>query len=257
MPAPQYDAQVYARHRPTYPKELFDIIYQIHESHPDHQYELAVDLGCGTGITTSVIAPKFLRTIAVDPSQEMLNCINHEKITTILADAEAFKTQEVDLITISTAAHWFEMEKVYQNCFEMLKPSGTLAIWAYGHCQFPEPELTQAFEHYSTVTLGAYWDPRRGRLDRLYSDPDFIQSPFPIWNRQVYPDSTHPPLMTFNWTWETLTRYLKTWSPYKTFKAKHPEQDCVDEYIQHAKTLVQTESLQVVFPVVLITCKKS
>ena len=39
----------YAAARPTYPRQLYDFVYKYHESTPDARWDVAVDLGCGTG----------------------------------------------------------------------------------------------------------------------------------------------------------------------------------------------------------------
>jgi trans-aconitate 3-methyltransferase len=260
MEAPLYDSNLYDQNRPRYPQALFDKVYEFHRLNSHATFELAVDLGCGTGITTKVLANSFQKVIAVDPSQEMLNQINHPNIETLQTDAEKFVLKEqVDLITISTAAHWMEMELVYQNAFQSLKQTGTLAIWAYGHCVFPDyPELTRMFLEYSMDFLASYWDPRRERLDRLYSDPEYTMSPFPVYNRQMYPDDENPPLMKMQWSWEQLSNYLKTWSPYKLYKEKNPNQpDCVDIFIAEGKSMAtNVATLNITFPIVLILCKK-
>jgi SAM-dependent methyltransferase len=257
--APQYNPSQYATNRPTYPNELFEIIYKFHQQHPLCEYKLAVDLGAGTGITTQKISQKFTKTIAVDSRKEMLNEIKCD-VDIVVSEVETFKCQDVDLITISTAAHWFDMEIVYKNCFEMLKPSGTLAIWSYSHCIFPDfPEITNIFLEYAMGFLEPFWDKRRGILDRLYSDPEFTMTPFVVYNRTLYPDveNNTPALMKFDWTWEQLSEYLKTWSAYKVWKESFSlENDCVDVFINTAKEISQTATVTVVFPIVLILCKK-
>lgn len=51
----------YAAARPTYPRQLYDFIFRYHEEQRGAKWELAVDLGCGTGswIATSLLLPSF------------------------------------------------------------------------------------------------------------------------------------------------------------------------------------------------------
>lgn len=44
-----FDAARYAAARPTYPKQLYDFIFDYHRRHPAARFETALDLGCGTG----------------------------------------------------------------------------------------------------------------------------------------------------------------------------------------------------------------
>jgi hypothetical protein len=44
-----FDSARYALFRPTYPRQLFDAAFRYHEQSPGARWDLAVDLGCGTG----------------------------------------------------------------------------------------------------------------------------------------------------------------------------------------------------------------
>lgn len=44
-----YNAAKYAAIRPTYPRQLFSLVFQYHERSPGARWDTAVDLGCGTG----------------------------------------------------------------------------------------------------------------------------------------------------------------------------------------------------------------
>lgn len=44
-----YNAAKYAAVRPTYPQQLFNLVFQYHERASGARWDTAVDLGCGTG----------------------------------------------------------------------------------------------------------------------------------------------------------------------------------------------------------------
>lgn len=44
-----FNASVYSASRPTYPKQLFDHIFNYHRRKPNAGWGRAIDLGCGTG----------------------------------------------------------------------------------------------------------------------------------------------------------------------------------------------------------------
>ena len=50
-----YNAARYAAIRPTYPRQLFDFIFQYHEKGPKSRWATAVDLGCGTGVSLDIL----------------------------------------------------------------------------------------------------------------------------------------------------------------------------------------------------------
>ena len=83
-----FNATRYAAARPTYPKQLYDFIFDNHRKHPAARLETAVDLGCGTGMchvsctglsffptdagqATIGLTP-FRHVIGVDPSSKMI-----------------------------------------------------------------------------------------------------------------------------------------------------------------------------------------
>ena len=44
-----FDFARYAAARPTYPRQLYDFVFKYHERSRGAKWDLAVDLGCGTG----------------------------------------------------------------------------------------------------------------------------------------------------------------------------------------------------------------
>src|SRR5579883_2651648 len=61
-------ANVYARHRPTYPGAALDFIQQQCGLQAGM---LLVDVGCGTGISSRLFALRGLKVIGVEPNAEM------------------------------------------------------------------------------------------------------------------------------------------------------------------------------------------
>lgn len=44
-----FNASIYSKSRPTYPQKLFDYIFNYHRNHSAATWDVALDLGCGTG----------------------------------------------------------------------------------------------------------------------------------------------------------------------------------------------------------------
>lgn len=63
----------------------------------------------------------------------------------------------------------FDLPAFYKECRRILKPTGTLAAWGYGLCEFPGNSKANALlHHYYTDVVGPYWDDRRRFVDEQY-----------------------------------------------------------------------------------------
>jgi SAM-dependent methyltransferase len=91
----------------------------------------ALDLGCGTGMSTR--AARFVadRVIGVDASADMLREADHAPGTSyLLAAAERlpFADAVFDLVTIASAIHWFEPPAL-ADCRRVLGKEGHLLVY--------------------------------------------------------------------------------------------------------------------------------
>ncbi|OTA98987.1 hypothetical protein M426DRAFT_27957 [Hypoxylon sp. CI-4A] len=133
----------YAAGRPGYSPELFKIIIAHHTS-TGGQLGTVVDVGCGTGQATLDLASYFANTIGLDPSEGMIGTARASASAANLpvrfevsaAEALGIDLQppiadgSVDLLTAATAAHWFDMARFWSSAARVLKPGGTVALWA-------------------------------------------------------------------------------------------------------------------------------
>ncbi|XXH00892.1 hypothetical protein Hte_007243 [Hypoxylon texense] len=139
----QTQGTAYAAWRPGYSPELFKIIIDHHTS-TGGQLNTIVDVGCGTGQATRDLAPYFANTIGLDPSEGMIGTARasagaaNPPVRFEVSAAEALGTDleppiadaSVDLLTAATAAHWFDMPRFWRSAARILKPGGTVALWA-------------------------------------------------------------------------------------------------------------------------------
>ncbi|KAI8927468.1 S-adenosyl-L-methionine-dependent methyltransferase [Entophlyctis helioformis] len=242
-----FDSAKYSQYRPTYPPSLLDLVLAFHRRHDGAALDLAIDVATGTGQTALALADVFTQVVGTDISATMLrSAAKHPSVEYRVATAETFVSQgviapeSVDLIAVSTAAHWFDMAPFYDQCFKAIKPSGTVAVWAYLHFEVHGfPEITRLHHEYSEVFLADYWDKRRDRLDRRYTDDDFIHTPFPVFQRLVVPQDNAA-----------------------TYKERHPtEPDPVDVFCDQMMKIIGTDSmdaeLTLTWPLVVLLMKKS
>ncbi|KAH9940655.1 S-adenosyl-L-methionine-dependent methyltransferase [Amylocystis lapponica] len=243
-----FDAARYASARPTYPRQLFDFVFQNHESAPGARWDTAIDLGCGTGQATVELMP-FKNITGVDPSAGMiekatqgmqeLGLADRVRFVQSAAESLAFvQDGSVDLIVSAQAAHWFDWTKLWPEAGRVLRSGGTLAVWGYSEFRLTHyPSVTPLIQAYSqsadTLTsIGPYWQqPGRSILDNhLQAIPDAPHPTFSACERVYFTGGHHPGLpepqqviMRKTTTWTGLMDYLRTCSALHTFHERNPE----------------------------------
>jgi SAM-dependent methyltransferase len=189
----------YAQHRPCYPESMFDYLASLAPSK-----ELAWDCGTGNGQAALALADKFQRVIATDASTTQIeNAFPHKRISYRVEPSEksTISSNLVDLITVSTAVHWFDFEPFYAEVRRVSKSSGILAVWTYS---FPiiEPEIDRWLQHFYWETLAGFWPERIRYLEERYET-----LPFPF--EEIQPPNFE---MEATWSVDNLIGFLGSWS---------------------------------------------
>lgn len=191
--------RAYARFRPEYPPQLATFLASLA---PDKR--LAVDVGCGNGQLTRLLAPHFSAVVGLDPSVDQIaNTIANEPITYRCAPAEHLPLADnsVSLITAAQAAHWFDLPAFYREVRRVGVPGGILALISYGVLNL-EPALDERFQKFYREEIGPYWPPERKLVDTGYATIDF-----------PFDELTVPSLeIRLNWHLSEFLGYLLTWS---------------------------------------------
>ncbi len=213
-------ANIYRNSRPTYPQDLYEFVTGLCSNKT-----VAWDCATGNGQCAVALADYFEKVEATDASASQIeNAIAHPKVNYRVATAysSGLKNASADLITVATAAHWFEIDKFYAEADRVLKPGGALAIWSYGGCTVNE-QVDEALHKLSHNILADYWSPEIWKIWR-----DKYQTlPFPY-------RLTESPQFTskLNWNLQQLINYLNSWSGvqnYKNANAKNPVDIIEDE----------------------------
>lgn len=137
--------ELYAKHRPQYPDELFSFLGDICERH-----DCAWDYATGNGQAAVSCANHFQLVEATDISPEQIrHCIVHPKVHYGLSPAEhtAFNDRSFDLIMVAQAIHWFDKDAFFKEAERVLKPKGILAVWGYGFLEI-EKEIDNVIAEY-------------------------------------------------------------------------------------------------------------
>lgn len=140
----QAQGEAYANLRPKYHPNIYQMVIG-HHTTTSGQLDILLDVGCGPGIATHTLASQFSHVLGLDPSTGMIataRAHSEEKPTTNVrfevSTAEdlgsslspPIQDSSVDLIISANAAHWFNIAAFWTAAARVLKPSGTVAIWA-------------------------------------------------------------------------------------------------------------------------------
>jgi len=195
----------YAAYRPTYPPAAAAWLAGVAPSR-----KIALDVGCGSGQLSLLLAEHFERVIATDPSARQIeNAAAHPNIDYRVAAAEASDLPDgsVDLITAAQAAHWFDLPTFFAEAKRLLRPGGVLALLTYAGME-PQGEIEKIVEQFRCVTLADHWPPERALVENDYRD---IHLPF---------DPIDAPTFSIEvqWPLAALIGYLDTWSAVRTME---------------------------------------
>ncbi|XP_029442084.1 putative methyltransferase DDB_G0268948 isoform X2 [Rhinatrema bivittatum] len=130
-------ASLYQKYRLPPPEEVQNLIFSYLEKKKGKPFGLAVDVGCGTGQSTQILAPHFEKVVGLDISEAQIEKAKQDlyaaNISYCLSSAEElpFEDCSVDLITASAAIHWFDIEKFLKEADRVLKPKGCMAFHCY------------------------------------------------------------------------------------------------------------------------------
>lgn len=94
--------------------------------------KMALDVGCGTGLSSVALKEISESVVGIDVSIEMLNQAKKtEGIEYFLASAEnlPFDGAKFDLLTISQAIHWVDKEKFFAEADRVLKKDALIAAY--------------------------------------------------------------------------------------------------------------------------------
>jgi len=123
-------ASTYERHRPRYPRAVFDAIL---DGLPTPA--TVADIGCGTGISARALAVCGARVIGIDPGLDMLREARAAPATFPqlefrqgTAEATGLADVSVDAVLAAQAFHWFDAARALAEFRRILRPGGRAAI---------------------------------------------------------------------------------------------------------------------------------
>lgn len=189
----------YAAYRPTYPRTLVDYLASLCE-----RTDVALDVGCGTGQFSVLLAERFPWVIATDASaQQIAEAEPRDNVEYLVATATSSGLPDgsVDLVTVAQAAHWFDLPAFYAEARRIGRPGAVLALIAYGVLE-ADRDVDPVVRHFYKDVVGPYWPPERRYVEEGYRSFDFPFRELPA-----------PPLaIEVDWSAADLVGYADTWS---------------------------------------------
>ncbi|KAL3533631.1 hypothetical protein ACH5RR_007152 [Cinchona calisaya] len=215
-------AKQYSTGRPTYPEEVFQFIASKTPCH-----DLAWDVGTGSGQAARSLAGMYKNVVATDTSPKQLQfAVKLPNITyhctpskMSIAELEQNITAEssVDLVTVATAIHWFDLPTFYQQVKWILKkPNGVIAAWSY-----TLPEINRNIDNLIRKTYFVDALPFNQPQSKLIMEDNYRTIDFPFEPVDGL-ENTGP----FEFKMEKVMdldgyfTLIKSWSPYQTAKDK-------------------------------------
>jgi ubiquinone/menaquinone biosynthesis C-methylase UbiE len=232
-------SDLYAKYRPTYPRELFEYIVSFVK-----EKNIAWDCATGNGQSAVVLADHFKKVIATDISAAQIEkAVKKENIEYSVCSAEStpFADNTFDLVTVAQAYHWIKWAAFKKEVTRVCKPNAIIAIWAY-YDRITDDEKIDKVVHdfYENVTK-PYWDYERKFVEQKYSTVEFDYELLPVKEFETILHWQREDLLGYVSSWSAIQKYIKT--------NGHSPVSILEKEIN--KLWPEDETKKVVFPIYL------
>lgn len=206
--APDYSrvAEAYHQSRPRYPAELFAFVASLVD-----RRLVAWDCATGSGQAALDLSAHFERVIATDVSSDQINQARaHPRIAYRVASAEqsGLEDASVDLVTVASGIHWFDLERFYAEVRRVLRPGGILAAWSY-HVGHVEPPFDEVFGRFYRDVVSPYFAQGAKLVDARYRTLSLPGDPIPAGPFHVTAAWNLDQTLTFIESWSGTQQYIK------------------------------------------------
>ncbi|MDQ2864408.1 MAG: class I SAM-dependent methyltransferase [Bacteroidota bacterium] len=123
-------AERYAKGRPFFHRNTINHFAEF--TQVKNKFENALDVACGTGLSTNSLLDIAENVFGIDVSDEMLKlALNPQEIKYSKASAEnlPFKNNYFDIVTVSSGVHWFDIDQFLREAKRVLKSKSWLVLY--------------------------------------------------------------------------------------------------------------------------------
>lgn len=159
--SPTNTAERYAKGRPFFHRNTIKHIREFTKI--DNKLENALDVACGTGMSTTALLDIAENVFGIDTSDEMLKlALNPKEIKYSKASAEdlPFGNNYFDLITVSSGVHWFDIDQFLHEANRVLKSKSWLVLYE-NHFISEMPGVESFGDWFPNVYLKKFPSPKR------------------------------------------------------------------------------------------------
>lgn len=201
---PESAAARYAKGRPDFHHNTIKQVKEFLQL--TRRLDKALDIACGTGLSTKALLAIAERVYGTDLSEHMLkNAVKNDAIRYQLAPAEKqpFDNKIFDLITVCSSVHWFNIDAFLKEANRLLKDKAWLIL--YDNFFIADMELTDGFKDwYLSSYLEKYPAPNRNK-SYDWSDENLQQKQFAMVHESNFTNAV-------NFTKSELVLYFTTQS---------------------------------------------
>jgi SAM-dependent methyltransferase len=152
-------ASKYARARPSYPEQLFEVLVRVTDLRPGAEL---LEIGCGTGQATRALAERGFKVtcvelgtnLAVEAARDLAGLAD---VSVVQADFETWQPPtSYDAVVAATSWKWLDVRVKYDKAWRTLVPGGHLCFWNAAHV-FPkdaDPFFTELQAVYDEIGEG-------------------------------------------------------------------------------------------------------
>lgn len=128
--APKDTAERYAKGRPYFHRNTIEKVKEFLKL--EEKFKIALDVACGTGLSTKALLDIAEKIYGTDTSEEMLKqAEQNNRIIYSISAAEKmeFADKKFDLISVCSGVHWFDIDKFLNESQRILINNGWLVIY--------------------------------------------------------------------------------------------------------------------------------
>jgi len=208
MKSPDFSSisKAYSQSRPRYPVELFRYL-----ASQVQQRSLAWDCATGNGQAALELVKHFDRVVATDVSVEQIHqASQHPRIEYHVAKSEqsGLEDKSVDIVTVASALHWFDLDDFYREARRVIRPGGLLAAWTY-HVGYVEPPFDQVFGRFYFEVLYPYFAPGARLVDKQYETIRLPGESLAPGNWSISAAWNLDQMLTFIASWSGTQQYIQ------------------------------------------------